>query len=168
MLLSRNQAPSCCSFPPKHSLKLKQLISRAVVGFFQSLRDADTQVGYTSRSFPWHLQPLSQPVCLGMVYRGLFKQHLVQKHPCSTGQLCAASHARGEGREGPWICPGTRTSHSAFTQGLPHSPDNAPQVWQVALPVHHHHNLPYPLLFAISHSPEPWSRCPTGDTTVIY
>ena len=39
-----------------------------------------------------------------MVYRGLFRQHLVQKHPCSTGQLCAGSHAgRKDGKDHGYV-----------------------------------------------------------------
>lgn len=158
--------------PPKTRLQPKQFTLPAVAGvgwlvFFQSLRDANTQVGGTGRSFPWHLQLLSQPACPGMAHRGLFKRHLVQKHLCSTGQLCAGEEG-GRKDEKDRGCVLGQARPTRHPLGLPHSPDNTPRIWQAPLPVHHGHNLPCPPLLAIFLSPELRSRRATGDTTAVY
>lgn len=83
------QKPGCCSLPLPAQPVTAAMWFASSTRVVWSLRDTDTQVGRTHRSFLWHLQLLSQPICPGTVLRA-FQAHPVPKHPCAVG-LCACA-----------------------------------------------------------------------------
>lgn len=77
--------------PLKTPLITEAIYFASSAGFFRSLRDTDTQVAHTRRSFPWHLQPLSQPICPGTA------SWAFQATPCTKASLFCGALWTGPG-----------------------------------------------------------------------